>query len=222
MWLGGTSGYPATTETQFNGYVKDLVITRSGPALAPQSIVYVFGDSVTWGYSTSGVTMSYPTKLGQLLGPAYSVWNHGIPGALVPAVATEQTKTLTLEAAPAYVVILAGVNSVRNSVPTATVQSQLQAMYEEVVAAGAVPIPVTITPWAGFAGWSAGLQTNTETVNAWILAYCASNSLTCVDAYTDLLGVAGALDAEYDSGDHLHPNQAGTDRIAALVRAAIP
>ena len=54
--------------------------------------------------------------------------------------------------------------------------------------------------------------------------YCTTNSVTCVEAYAALVdpGTADTLLPAYDSGDKLHPNQAGLDAIATAVRTAFP
>ncbi len=79
---------------------------------------------------------------------------------------------------------------------------------------------MNISPFSANAGWSTDKQTVTETYNSWLSTYCVNNCIPMADIYT-ALGDGTALHADYDSGDGLHPNEAGSIVIAETIKAAM-
>jgi lysophospholipase L1-like esterase len=216
------------TWATLNGVVKYAGLSRIGdgskirwpegwPEFALKSnAIDCIGDSITAG-SSGGVATPYPTTLGTLLGSPWATYNFGTGG---------DTTGMMLKrygAGPrrfghSTVVVLGGVNDIFQNVPREVIWSNLRGQYDSLRAEGRRVIPVTILP-ASRTGTqeSARLWINTQ-----ILGYCTSKGIACVDAAPDFDQGGGVMKAAYNSGDNTHPNQAGADRLAALVRAAFP
>jgi lysophospholipase L1-like esterase len=94
----------------------------------------------------------------------------------------------------------------------------LQAFLDEIQAEGSRVTPMTITPRTS--AWSQAIRTCIADMNTAIKAYGAARGITVVDAFAALSDGNGSLAPAYDSGDGLHPNQAGQDALAAAIIAA--
>lgn len=127
---------------------------------------------------------------------------------------------------PNYVAVGGGVNDLQllGRTPLA-IETDLDAIYALVVASGATPVLFTIGPWRGSALWTAGLQTDTDTVNAWVRGRAASNSWPLVDlspgAPAGMSDGGQGLSPPFNGGDGLHPNDAGQYFRYTLFLAAI-
>ena len=120
----------------------------------------------------------------------------------------------------AYVCVLGGINGILWGESAATCEANLQATYTALHNAGMKVVAVTLTPWKASTYWEAAEQVVTDAVNTWILN-TATNVDYRVDAYTALEDVADTLKAAYDSGDGLHPNDAGYAALATAVYNAV-
>lgn len=100
---------------------------------------------------------------------------------------------------------------------------QLVAAYEELTArsdaAGLRVHVATITPFLPAEGHDAALDRLREEVNGWIRERAARS--IDFDAAVRSRGTPTQLATEYDSGDHLHPNDAGQRRLAQVAAEAI-
>ncbi len=118
--------------------------------------------------------------------------------------------------------VLGGINDITSGKNMTTALANLTRIWDEAIAAGMDVHPMTLSPASNRAGWNGTKQTQLETLNAAILAYCAAQGLVCIDLYNSALRDGTALAAAYDSGDGVHPNAAGESLIAQLVVAAHP
>lgn len=198
---------------------RPLAWTADSSSVAPGPVL-ALGDSITNG---SLVTTPYPTTLLAALGAGWSMTNAGVNNERVDQMNTRWLSTYR-GTGKKWVVLLGGVNDIIQGAATADVIiSRLLPLYESILKDGARLVPVTILPWKDHANWTTGRQTITEEVNAWIAWWCLTHGVPYVDAYNSALNDGtGALAAAYDTGDHIHPNQAGTDYLATLIRAAFP
>ena len=207
----------------FAGSVKNVVLgptTNPGPV---RTAIAVLGDSLTYG-KTAAVTTPYPLGLQGLLGTGYFVDNHGISGQLFHGdslnAGLHSRYWRDIQGYPyAAVVVLGGTNDVNSGRTAVQTEPWIQSIYDSVRADGKLLVPLTIPPSSTF---TAPQKTERAAINTWILNYCTANGVTCVDIATDLDDGTGALKAIYNSGDNLHLNQAGYDRVATLIRAALP
>jgi lysophospholipase L1-like esterase len=230
---GTTSGMPATDINNTCGQFTD---TR--PTIGEQYAcfgclgslpiggarkVYALGDSITF-YGV-GVPRPYPAKLNAILGTGYDVTNAGLSGDIVSNMKTRYEATARNWD---RCIFSGGINDFQlNNATAAATFATASALLDEMRADGCRPIVLLVTPWANWSTWTAGKQTNSDSYNSSLLSYCSTNSATttCID----LRGTTGnglgdgatpvGLAAAFDSSDHLHPNQAGLDRIATAVSA---
>lgn len=224
-WTRLRLGTYDSTNGSINGVIKEVQLdpltSRCSRGLSVGAIplsVATIGDSITC--CPTGPGTGWPESL-QVLMPTRGIGNLAISGATTTAVAT-QWQDRARGHGFATITVLAGINDIRTSVATATIEANLQSIYDGAISMSMKLIPITVMPASNVAGWTGAMQTAVTDVNAWILAYCSSHGLTCVDAYNSSLRSGTALNATYDSGDGLHPNQAGSDYLATLVQAANP
>ena len=117
------------------------------------------------------------------------------------------------------VVVMEGVNDLRWDL--ATTPADLIGPYRQLVARaharGVCVVGGTITPWEGGSRWSPAKDDVREAVNAWIRASGELDAVVDFDAaIRDPQRPARMLPA-HDSGDHLHPGDAGYAAMAAAV-----
>lgn len=107
-------------------------------------------------------------------------------------------------------VLLCGINDVLQGVSAVTIEARLTTVMAQLQN----PVVVTLLPFGNYTSWDAGKEAVRVSVNAWI----AANVAHYVDAES-VMGTAGALKAEYDSGDGLHPNDEGNTALAGAIFA---
>ncbi len=166
--------------------------------------MYSIGDSLTYDGQYIG-------KLQGNLNDRYRIFNKGVNGNTTAQMLTRFATDIL--STGKYVVIWGGVNSVRTDVSAASIESDLQAMYDAAHGMGQTVVAINITPIKTSAYWTSGRQTVLDAVNAWIMASDADYK---IDAYSLLESSAGSdtLLSAYDSGDHLHLSTAGYNAVA--------
>lgn len=221
-------------------YFLTAVDTRA-PSRYVGSLV-TLGDSITAGVGSAlGSDGSWPDglarRLDSLSGPTLSVVNEGIGGNRVlndspccgisalarfrPDV-TDQMRVRT-------VIVLEGVNDLgfsqkRDSLSaphTNVSAAEVIAGYKQIIGQahrrGLRIIGATLTPFQGARYWTQAAERKREAINAWILHSGAFNGV--ID-FAQVLGEPGdpqRLNPGFDSGDHLHPNNAGYRAMADAV-----
>jgi acyl-CoA thioesterase I len=170
-----------------------------------------FGDSITYGY---GGTISYPQYLAGLM-PSTTIINKGIKGDSTGGM-LRQFQADVIASAPQYVIILGGLNDFNQNTTFDTTTANLQSMYTQALENGIKPVLCTILPVSGF---PTSQKSNIGKLNGWISGYASSHGLPLADLYGAMQDPAkpGNLNPSYDSGDGLHPNNAGYERIANTI-----
>jgi len=207
----------------------DVETSRAG------STVVAFGDSITDGVrATADADTRWPDDLAEKLQKAgrtnVGVANLGISGNRVlaegagnNALARFDRDVLSVPGV-SHVIVLEGVNDIggatRAKTPLPTV-ADLTGAYRQMIARahdkGVKVILATILPYKGAGYWGAEGETVRKQVNAWILSnHEADGAVDFAHA------VADPADAEkfataYDSGDSLHPNDAGFRAMTAAI-----
>lgn len=199
------------------------------PSTRPTVVLVGLGDSITLGQH---VTIPWPEKLEYTLGANnIAVGNSGVAADTTSNMLTRWTARIRGKGFT-HINILGCVNDLSVAADTALAQSSAEASCEsnlgtvvtQAVADGMEVCLNTLTPWSTFSGSSVNRQNATQTFNAWARAQAATH-VHIYDAAADpTLGtgttsVPGALLPGTDSGDHLHPSQAGADVQMAGVRA---
>jgi lysophospholipase L1-like esterase len=195
--------------------------------------VVAFGDSITDTANTTGnANHRWPDflarRLDALRGPTLSVVNAGLGGnrLLADRVGSPYYGVAGLtrfgrdalgQTGVRAVILLEGVNDIGFSAST----TDIIAGYQQVIAAAhARRIPIfgaTITPIRGSIIFTADRLQTWWNVNTWIRISGAFDGVIDFAAATADPADPTALNPAYDSGDHLHPNDAGTQAMANAV-----
>ena len=115
-------------------------------------------------------------------------------------------------------ILLEGINDIGAADAQA---SQLIAAYQQLIAqahaAGLKIFGGTLTPFKGAGYWSPEKEQTREAVNNWILHSGAFDGVVDFARATAYPSDPQMFNPAYDSGDHLHPNDAGYQAMADAV-----
>jgi lysophospholipase L1-like esterase len=204
---------------------------------AVKGAVVTFGPSTTDGVgSTSGANERYPDDLARRLitlpaGQQLSVLNAGISGnELLADDGTNGQSALNRflrdaveQSGVKAIIIWEGTNDIGDdpSLPL----SAFTTAYEELIsiahAHGIKVIGATLQPDEGAGFWTAQGNTLREKVNKWILTSGAFDGTLDFSTTLEDPAKPEALLPAYDSGDHLHPNDAGYQAIADSINLGL-
>jgi lysophospholipase L1-like esterase len=149
--------------------------------------------------------------------PDWDVLNRGVNGERSDHILARFDRDV-IDAHPAVVVIIAGVNDVYQGRPAAHVIEQLRSMYERARAAGIRVVAGTIVPYN-----TATPEQNARMreINAWIARQAAAEpNIEAVDTRAAAAS-ADDPDALFESPDQLHPSVEGYRRMAEAIRIVI-
>ena len=228
------AGLPNTTQVWH--YVNGLDVA-DGPGT-----VVALGDSITDGVTSSwGADRRWPDYLGQRLAqqqsvPRYGIANSGISGNRIlldsgapdwsvfqgagrDALARLGWDVLDRSGART-VIVLEGINDIQQD-PHQTDPQQIIAGLAQLAAQAhdrhLRVVGATIMPWEGWSVYTPALEQVRETVNTWIRSGGAFDAVADLDAATRDPADPHRMLPAYDSGDHLHPNDAGDKAMAAAI-----
>jgi lysophospholipase L1-like esterase len=234
-----SSGTPYTGQRQSWFLIDSVDVSSANPGL---STLVAFGDSITDGFnSTVGANARWPNDLARRLDSRHdtlAVADEGISGDRVLTsdlccgvnALARFDRDVFDRAGAKEVILLMGINDIGFSVtppnpvtnPLPDVSAaQIIAGYEQIIAQAHAArlkiIGATLTPFKGAGYYSAAGEVKRETVNNWILTSGA------FDGVIDFAKVIAdpsdptMMAPQYDSGDHLHPNDAGCQAMANAV-----
>ncbi|MFE2931510.1 GDSL-type esterase/lipase family protein [Streptomyces sp. NPDC059278] len=189
--------------------------------------VAVIGDSLTAGTGSSLDTNSrWPDVLADRLGGRYGVANAGIAGNRIlrdghGVRASARFDRDVLDVAGVRTVVIAlGINDVQQS-PQETdpqrIADGLRAMTLRAHARGLRVVGATLMPYEGYATWTPRSNDVRERVNALIRSGGIFDSVIDFDAAARDPHRPTRLLPAYNSGDHLHLNDAGYRRLGSTV-----
>jgi lysophospholipase L1-like esterase len=195
--------------------------------------VVTFGPSTTDGVgSTSGANQRYPDDLARRLlarpaGQQLSVLNAGISGnELLADDGTNGQSALDRFLRDAVeqtgvkaIIIWEGTNDIGDDpgLPLSDFTSAYEQLISIAHAHGIKVIGATLQPDEGAGYWTAQGNTLREAVNNWILTSGAFDGTADFSTVLEDPANPDQLLPAYDSGDHLHPNDAGYQAIADSV-----
>jgi lysophospholipase L1-like esterase len=245
-WVSGTGDHAGdasaaafTTDSQSWYYVSGVIVRLPGAA----GTVVAFGDSITDGLaSTVNANARWPNDLARRLdaghGRALSVADEGISGDRVlndslccgvNAVARFERDALD-QPGVRDIIVLIGINDFGFSAlppnpiynPVTDVSAaQVIAGYQQLItqarARGLKIIGATLLPFKGAAYYTAAGEAKREAVNAWIRSSGAWDAVIDFDKVMRDPADPLALNPAYNSGDNLHPNDAGYQVMANAV-----
>ncbi|MEU6223816.1 SGNH/GDSL hydrolase family protein [Streptomyces sp. NPDC047042] len=220
------------------------LLTGVDVGAGPGSVV-VLGDSITDGQaSTLDANRRWPNVLADRLlaqsaVPRYGVLNEGIAANRVLAdrypgdgVSTDSggvsalhrlDRDVLAQASVRTVIVFQGVNDLRTGATADDVVAGLRELAERVRARGVRVLVATIAPCGGESRCTSVVDGQREAVNSWIREEAASGSGSGFDGVLDFDAALRdpaqptRLLPAYDSGDHLHPGDAGLAAIAGAV-----
>ncbi len=236
----GAAEMPAGTTTLSYYWLTDVYVDADKPA----PVIVAFGDSITDGaHATPNTNSSWPSVLGKLLlsksdHARVAVLNEGIGGnrllhditgsnalARFDRDAIDQPHAST-------VILLEGINDIGwPARPNSEYHDQavtsadlIQAMQQLIARCHMHKIKIvgaTLTPYDGAGYFSPGGEATREAVNQWILTSGAFDAVVDFAKVTADPAHPTHMLAAYDSGDHLHPADAGYQAMAAAAAEVI-
>jgi lysophospholipase L1-like esterase len=245
---GDHAGDPAATaytSTTGSWYFVDGLDVYSATA---DGTVVAFGDSITDGFqSQTGANARWPNYLSRRLDAAMgagapAVADEGISGNRVlnnspcfgvNALARYQRDVLSQPGAK-DVIVLEGINDIGFSatpdtgcsVPNTNVTAaQIEAGYQQMISmahsAGLKIFGATLTPFKGAAYWTPAGEAKREAVNNWIrTSHAFDGVIDFAKAVQDRFNPL-YINPAYNSGDNLHPNDAGYEAMANAINLAL-
>lgn len=204
----------------------------------PRGVVVAFGDSITDGYrSTSGADRRWPDDLARRLAPlGYGVLNAGISGNRVllgagsrhgpgtgPSAMSRFARDVLARTDVRAVVVLEGINDI-GLFPEQTNPDRIEAGLRDLATQAhrrGIPILAgTLTPFGGSVYDRPGLNAVRTAVNKWIRRTDAFDGVIDFDRALRDPRAPDRLRPAYDSGDHLHPGDAGYQAMSDAVPLA--
>jgi acyl-CoA thioesterase-1 len=187
----------------------------------PRHVIVALGDSTTAGTpgflsplesppDGSGNVESQYSHWLMKARPGWDVRNRGVNGERSDQIAARFDRDV-VQANPAAVVIIAGVNDVYQGRPASAVIEQLRAMYERARKAGIPVVAGSIVPYNTA---TADQNARMQEINAWIReATSRERHLRFADTRA-AVAAKDARDRLAESPDGLHPSPAGYRRMA--------
>jgi lysophospholipase L1-like esterase len=236
---GDATAQPALADaarTQSYYYLAGIDVLARGAAAA----IVAYGDSITDGARSSNESNhSWPALLAARLAAKketahIGVINMGIGGnrvlrdnAGVSALGRFDRDVLS-QSGVKWVMVLEGINDIGRgaTVPDETVTADdLIAGHKQIVemahAHGIKIVGCTLTPYEG-AGYARETgEAVRDALNQWIRTSGAYDAVVDFDAATRDTANPKRIRAEFDPGDHLHPNDAGYQAMADAINLAI-
>lgn len=207
---------------------------------APQAgAIVAFGDSITDGFSTTpDADLSWPSSLARRLAaqrslPPRAVINMGISGNRVlregagSSALARFDRDVLARPGVRWVLLLEGINDIGFSAIAGLPASE-KATAEDIIAGyrlligrarlhGLSIIGGTLMAFEGVPTWSEAGERMRQQVNAWIRTSGEFDAVVDFDAATRDPAAPTKLRREFDSGDHIHPNDAGNQAMADAI-----
>lgn len=212
-------------------------------APAEAAAVVAFGDSITDGArSTPEADRSWPSRLARRLATnrdtaRFAVLNQGIGGNRIlrdntgPNALARFDEDVLSPAGVKWLIVLEGINDIgqgarANALPENAVTAEEliaadRQMIERAHLHGIKVMGATLTPYGG-AGYSSEKgQAIHDAVNTWIRTGGAFDAIVDFEAATRDPNNPKQFRPEFDSGDHLHPSDAGYQAMADAINLAV-
>ncbi len=234
----GATGFPVGSATTIltRPFLSNIEVLGASQAVA----VVTVGDSITDGYnSTVDADARWPDQLARVLVTAYGnkvgVSNAAISGNRVlndgigPNALARFDRDVLTQAGVRYVTVLEGINDVGFSVAFAPNQEvsaqQVIGGYRQLIARaherGLAIYGCTLTPFKGAVYYNDAGEAKREAINAFIRSSGEFDAVIDFDEVVRDPQDPLAFLPAYDSGDHLHPSDAGYAAMGASIDPAL-
>jgi lysophospholipase L1-like esterase len=227
--FAGSDTFPVATTTP------SWFLLARVEAVAPPAtrVIVAIGDSITDGTrSTPNTNNRWPDllakRLGQSAGPRMAVLNAGIAGNRVLTDGAGQNilarfdRDVLTQTGVTHVIVLEGINDIgqgrANPLPSA---ADLIAAHTQLIrrahARGLKIYGATLTPFEGAGYWTAEGEAKRAALNDWIRTSKEYDGVIDFDAATRDPNQPTKFLAPYNSGDNLHPSDAGYQAMANAI-----
>jgi len=230
--LTGTSLLPTQKLMRVPAFVTRIDVSSE----AATGAIVALGDSITEGaHSTVNAFRSWPDRLAERLAAQRAPWsvvNEGIGGNRLVRHVTGPNALSRLDrdvlAVPGVkvVILMEGINDIgRTSTPEAEQEpstlEQLEGVVRQIVRRaherGLIVWGATLTPYEGAHYYAPAGGTMRAAFNDWIRNSRVFDQVLDFDQVLRDPANPNRMDARFDSGDHLHPNDAGYAAMAAAI-----
>jgi lysophospholipase L1-like esterase len=226
----GADSLPTATTTASYYFLAGVDVGSSVPSVA----IVVLGDSITDGlHSTVDANRRWPDRLAERLGARkggkrVAVLNAGISGNRIlhdksgTNASARLDRDVLVQSGVRYLIVLEGINDI--GIPVGAAADEIIAGHRQIIdRAHAMGLKVyggTLTPFQAFLPgvyYSADGEAKRQVVNQWIRTSKAYDAVIDFDRALRDPANPAVLRPAYDSGDHLHPNDAGYKAMADAV-----
>lgn len=237
QYVSPPGDFTATPAMPVQGTMNLLPFLTEVDVAGPGVAIVALGDSITDGMGgTMDTNRRWPDWLARRL-PGMGVVNRGISGNRLLGTVEEGSlagrpvlerfdRDVLATAGVRYLVLMIGINDIGASSPAEPVTADdLIAGYRQVVARaharGIAVYGATLTPFEGAGYYSEEKEAVRQAVNAWLRTKGNTDAVIDFDrALRDPAHPVRFL-AAYDSGDHLHANDAGYRAMGERVPAGL-
>jgi lysophospholipase L1-like esterase len=200
------------------------------PAVESSRAIVAVGDSITDGaLSTKGANSRWPDVLAERLKKVpglenVAVLNQGINGNRVlnqgygPSALSRLDRDVLAQNGAKYVIVLEGINDIgrlarplapEDDIAAENLEFGMRQIVDIAHEHGLKALGATLTPYGGAGYYSDKGEQIRETVNEWIRTSGVFDGVIDFDKITQDPANPKRFNSAYDSGDHLHPNDAG-------------
>jgi lysophospholipase L1-like esterase len=228
--FSGADSLPTVTTTQSYHYLTGVEVD----AAARSRAIVTLGDSITDGlHSTADANKRWPNHLAERLHRQkgigeVAVLNAGISGNRVlhntqgTNASARLDRDVLVQSGARYLIVLEGINDI--GYPGSPAAEEIIAGHLQIIdrahAMGFQVYGGTLTPFQAFLPgiyYTAAGEAKRQAVNHWIRTCRAYDAVIDFDKAIRDPGNPATLRAAYDSGDNLHPNDAGYQAMANAI-----
>ena len=225
----GVAVLPVARETPSWWFLTRVEVAATGQA----GVIAGLGDSITEGNgSTPDTNGRWPDYLSKRFmaraGARFGFANAGIGGNRVlsggsPNALARFDRDVLAQPGVTHVVFTEGINDIRitaqnpNPVSLEVLIAGHKQIIERARGAGLRIIGGTLVPYEGTQGWAPESEAMRNALNNWIRTSKAYDAVIDFDAAIRDPQQPSRILATYDSGDHLHPNNAGYEAMANAI-----
>jgi lysophospholipase L1-like esterase len=236
-----TPSLPVSRKLSTWPFLSEVDVSGPYSGLSALSSVVALGDSITDGQaSTANANRRWPDMLARRLqlelgaSGNIGVVNRGIsansllkeyPGSMLAGqkALTRFDRDVLATSGVRWLIVLIGINDIvyspgANPIPASSLIAGHQQMVSRARARGIRTIGATLTPFEGHSYYTAARENVRKGLNAWIRSPGNYDALADFDLALRDPARTTRLRTTYDSGDHLHPNNAGYQALAQAVR----